>query len=219
MLKAVIFDNDGVLSDSHREINKLFTNLINEYFNLNITKEEFSKYPGMRFEKRAEIIAKEKKIKIDQEKIKEFIENGREIYYNKVIDNIHLYEGVKELLDELKKNNIKIGLGTNGSKRTIIKLFDNFGLHNYFDSIVTFDDASQGKPHPEIFLKNAENLKVKTEECVVVEDSIEGIIAAKAANMKVIAVKTTLTEKELKDSDMIVESIKELTIDKIKSLF
>ncbi|MEM2139211.1 MAG: HAD family phosphatase [Candidatus Woesearchaeota archaeon] len=219
MLKAVIFDNDGVLSDSHSEINKLFTELINKNLKLNITEKDFAKHPGMRFEQKAELFAKEKGLKISKKEIDELIEKGRDIYYKDIIKMIKLYPGVVELLKELKQNNIKIGLGTNGSKRTITKLFDNFGLHNYFDSIVTFDDASQGKPHPEIFLKNAENLKVKPEECVVVEDSIEGITAARAAKMKVIAVQTTLKKEELKDADLIVESIEDLNLRKIKSLF
>ncbi|MEM2131388.1 MAG: HAD family phosphatase, partial [Candidatus Woesearchaeota archaeon] len=199
--------------------NKLFTELINKNLKLNITEKDFAKHPGMRFEQKAELFAKEKGLKISKKEIDELIEKGRDIYYKDIIKMIKLYPGVVELLKELKQNNIKIGLGTNGSKRTITKLFDNFGLHNYFDSIVTFDDASQGKPHPEIFLKNAENLKVKPEECVVVEDSIEGITAARAAKMKVIAVQTTLKKEELKDADLIVESIEDLNLRKIKSLF
>ncbi|MEM3373895.1 MAG: HAD family phosphatase [Candidatus Woesearchaeota archaeon] len=219
MLKAVIFDNDGVLSDSHSNINKLFTTLVNNELNLNISESDFAKYPGMRFEQRAEQFAKEKGLIIPKEKIEKLIEKGREIYFKEILNQIKLYPGVIELLKELKENKIKIGLGTNGSKRTIMRLFDNYNLHDYFDSIVTFDDASQGKPHPEIFLKNAANMKVKPKECVVIEDSIEGIMAAKSAHMKVIAVKTTLTEKELKDADLIVESIKNLNLKKIQSLF
>ncbi len=218
MIKAVIFDMDGVIADSHNIINNLFTELLNKHLNLNLDVKEFAKYPGMRFEHRTEILTKEKGIHLSKEEIDEIMEIGREEYYNNKIDYTRIYPGMKELLEELNKSNIKLALGTNGSRRTIAKLIEQFNIKNYFDAIVTYDDVARGKPFPDIFLKDAELLNVSPKECVVIEDSIEGIEAAKEAGMKVIAVSTTMKIDELKKADMIIKTIKELNVKKIQQL-
>ena len=128
MIKSVIFDMDGVIADSHNIINNLFTQLLNKHLNLNLDVKEFAKYPGMRFEHRTEILTKEKGIHLSKEEIDEIMEIGREEYYNNKIDYTRIYPGMKELLEELKKSNIKIALGTNGSRRTIAKLIEQFNI-------------------------------------------------------------------------------------------
>jgi HAD superfamily hydrolase (TIGR01509 family) len=218
MIKAVIFDFDGVLVDSHGVINELFTRIANKRLNLGITEEDFAKYPGLRFEKRVELIASKKKLKVSREEILKAITVGRKLYFSNKVLKTRLFPGTLRLLDELHKAGIKIGLGTNGSRNSVMKSLEIFKVEEYFDSIVTFDDVKFGKPEPDLFLKNAEDMHTLPENCVVVEDSVEGIIAAKDAGMKVIALTTTTSAESLKDANLIVKTINDLNVKKILEL-
>lgn len=97
-------------------------------------------------------------------------------------------KGVEETLALLKSHHYKIGLASSSPARMIHALVDCFGVGNYFDQITSADEVEMGKPHPAVFLKCAEQLGSHPMECVVLEDSINGVIAGKAARMKVIAV-------------------------------
>lgn len=218
MLKAVIFDYDGVLIDSHGMINKLFTQVVNKELGLDLTEKDFARFPGLRFDKRVKIVAEEKKLDIPYENIHQAIEKGRLEYYTNTIEYIRLYDGAKRLLDELKEAGIKIGLGSNGSKRTIEKSLSILEIKDYFSSIVAFDDVLHPKPAPDMFLKNAENMYAEPQECIVIEDSAEGIEAAKIAGMTAVAVSTTEPEERLKEADLVVMTINDLIVEKLKKL-
>lgn len=218
MLKAVIFDFDGVLIDSHKVINNIFIDQMKKHFNHDILEKEFSEMSGLRFEQRIEILGKKYNFPVSQEKINKIIEEGREEYRDKHLEEVFIFPGARELIVELNKNNIKIALGSNGSRKPVIQMLEYLDLKKYFSSIVTATDVDNYKPHPEMFLKNTIELGVKPNECVVIEDSITGIIAAKQAGIKVIAVKTTASEIQLKNADLIVESIKDIDLDLIRKV-
>jgi mannitol-1-/sugar-/sorbitol-6-/2-deoxyglucose-6-phosphatase len=218
MIRAIIFDFDGVLVDSHGIINKLFSDIANKELGLNITEKEFADNPGIRFEHRLMKINSDRKLNIPPEKIMNAIEKGRFEYFSNKSDYVRLYPGVIELLSSLKEEGMMICLGSNGGRRSIEKLMQKLGIKKYFSSIVTFDDVENGKPNPEMFLKNAHNLKLNPEECIVIEDAVEGIIGAHAAGMKVIAVATTTGKKELKDADLVVKTIKDINTNLIQRL-
>jgi HAD superfamily hydrolase (TIGR01509 family) len=218
MIKALIFDFDGVLVDSHSIINRLFTKIINEKLHLGITLDEFSAFPGMRFDKRLKNYVKKKKLNVSDEEIDRVIEEGRIEYFKKASIDVDLYPGVKELLHQLKDLNIKTAIGTNGSRRTVEKLLKQYGIIDYFSSIVTYDDVEHGKPNPEMFLKNAKEMNLTPEECIVVDDAIEGIEGAHAAGMKAIGITTTSPAEELKSADVIVKTIKDINQKLIQSL-
>ena len=96
--------------------------------------------------------------------------------------------GVLTALQLLKENHFKIGLASSSPTRMIHALVEHFGILDYFDRITSADEVELGKPHPAVFLKCAQQLGSKPMECVVLEDSVNGVIAGKAARMKVIAV-------------------------------
>ncbi len=96
--------------------------------------------------------------------------------------------GVTDLLEACKKENIAIGLATSSPQRLVDSLLDYFHLRPYFSCISTADDCMQGKPHPEVYLNCAQALQVLPWRCVAFEDSVNGMVAAKAARMKVVAV-------------------------------
>src|SRR5690606_28046008 len=100
--------------------------------------------------------------------------------------------GVVTTLELLKENNFKIGLASSSPSKMIDALVSHFKIDSYFDCITSADVVALGKPHPGVFLQCAENLGSRPVECVVLEDSINGMIAGKAARMKVIVVPDAL---------------------------
>lgn len=102
--------------------------------------------------------------------------------------NATVLRGVEHTLQLLKKNNYKTGLATSSPTRMVTELVDHFGLAQYFDVITSADIVEIGKPHPGVFLHCAASLGSRHNECLVLEDSVNGMIAGKAARMKVIVV-------------------------------
>lgn len=99
-----------------------------------------------------------------------------------------ILRGVEQALQILRENKYKIGLASSSPSRMINELVDHFGLTGYFDVITSADVVALGKPHPAVFLHCADSLGAKPNQCLVLEDSVNGMIAGKAARMKVIVV-------------------------------
>lgn len=96
--------------------------------------------------------------------------------------------GVTTLLESLKANGVPLGVATSSPGHMMRTLITHFGIAHYFDYMVSADTVAYGKPHPDVYLKCAELLKVDAFNCVAFEDSVNGMVAAKAARMKVVAV-------------------------------
>ena len=128
-----------------------------------------------------------------------------------------------KLLEELKSARVKLAVGTSGRGEVTLKVLEEAGLIRFFKVVSSIDDVNLGKPAPDIFLNAAKKMGVQPEDCVVFEDSPFGIQAAKEARMKVVAVlydshhKRNELEKE--KPDLIVESLKDINIAKLKNLF
>ncbi|RJS91920.1 HAD family hydrolase, partial [Candidatus Bathyarchaeota archaeon] len=124
---------------------------------------------------------------------------------------IKLFDGVLDLLKALKPV-VKIALATMSNRRVMEKTLREKGILGFFDFIVTADEVENPKPDPEIFLKCAEAMRCRPERCVVVEDSVFGLIAAKRAGMRCIAVPSgfySKSELEKEKPDLIVDSLRE----------
>lgn len=129
-------------------------------------------------------------------------------------------KGVKETLALLKAHQYKIGLASSSPARMIHALVDCFEVGDYFDQITSADEVDMGKPHPAVFLKCAEQLGSHPMECVVLEDSINGIIAGKAARMKVIAVpdETHYNNPKFSLADAKLHNMEEFSLDLLPRL-
>jgi len=122
-----------------------------------------------------------------------------------------LFEGARELLEALR-GEVKIGLASMNNRSVIMHLLQINGITGCFDTILTVEAVSHSKPDPEIFLKTAENLNAKTQRWVVIEDSIFGVQAAKAADMGCVAVTTGVYsrhELEVEKPNLIVKNLKD----------
>ncbi|MCL4377942.1 MAG: HAD family phosphatase [Actinobacteria bacterium] len=139
----------------------------------------------------------------------------KERYVRNLKKEVTAFPYIHELLHKIK-GNFKIGLATNSRIREVEIIFNRLNLNTYFDLKLSRNDIKKVKPDPEIYLKGAEIFNVSPSECVVFEDSIVGITAAKSAGMNCIAITNTYRAEDLKDADMVIESYSEIDIEAIK---
>jgi HAD superfamily hydrolase (TIGR01509 family) len=126
-------------------------------------------------------------------------------------DNVKLFPGARELLETLQ-GKVRLALASMNNRAVIEELLDKTRIRGCFEVILTVEEVERFKPDPEIFLKSAAKLNMKPEECIVVEDSIFGVRAARNAGMECIAVLTGVySRKELETAkpNLIVESLTE----------
>jgi HAD superfamily hydrolase (TIGR01509 family) len=214
MIKAIIFDCDGVVVDSEDYSRKAYEKNL-EKFKIKLDKEDYKFMTGSGTKEIYGYLNKKYKVNIN---VNEFDKEKEEIYRELAKGKLKVFAGVKSLIKELRKHNIKIGLASSGNKEKVSFNLEETNLLNSFDIIIKAEDISKSKPDPEIFLKTALKLGLKPEECVVIEDSIKGIEAGNRARMKTIAVTNTFKKEELRDADLIVNSLEEIDISTIKNL-
>ena len=131
-----------------------------------------------------------------------------------------ILKGVIASLEMFKQNKFKIGLASSSPKHMIDALVRYFDLEKYFDCITSADAVEYGKPHPAVFLHCAAELKSKPHQCVVLEDSVNGMIAGKAARMKVIVVPDSyhFDDPRFSLADGKLNSLEALDMDYLKTL-
>ena len=143
-----------------------------------------------------------------------------EVYRDMYRPHIEPIAGLMELLNEAKKAGVKCAIGSSGCRENVEMIIEALGIADLIDGSISGSDVTHGKPHPEIFTKAHELLGLKAEECVVVEDAVNGILAGVAAGCKCIAVTTTSSAETLAEAgaSMCFTDYSTVTIDKIKEL-
>jgi|TARA_Y100000310_G_scaffold41659_2_gene38966 beta-phosphoglucomutase family hydrolase len=205
--KAVIFDFDGTIVDTERIKLKSMKILLKDY-DLNFKKD--SKLLGMSSRDYFAMLMDKYNINLDFDEMVEKREKILEDLFSK--EEIKILPGFLKLVKSLKKNNIKIGLATSASKKFLTFILNKIEIKKYFNVIHCGDDVEHSKPNPEIFLLTAKDLDIDPKNCVVIEDSINGVKAGKAAGMDVIAVTNTFSKKHLTEADIILDSLEEISI-------
>jgi HAD superfamily hydrolase (TIGR01549 family) len=184
-IKAVIFDMDGVLIDSEDIWYEAKNAVFKEETGKDLSREYNSTLMGRSYIAIWEKIAKDFKLK-----------GNPKTYVERVLANmkrvrkkqgIPLVDGAMELLERCKTKGLPAALASGGGQEDVDYILDNLNLRKYFDYIISSDFVVNPKPAPDIFLNAAEGLSTPCENCVVIEDSISGIKAAKAAGMQCIA--------------------------------
>lgn len=185
MIKGAIFDMDGLMFDSERLVCSIWQEMMDENgykFNVDIFKNTI----GLRRDKTKEFYTSLYGSDFDYDHFKT---QSRERFYKRIEkDGVPIKKGLFELLDYLRKNNIKTAVATSTSASTALKVIKKAGIYDYFDSFVCGDDVKNGKPHPEVFLTAAQKIGIAPNECIAFEDSINGIKSALSANMTTVMV-------------------------------
>jgi HAD superfamily hydrolase (TIGR01549 family) len=181
MLKAVLFDMDGVLIDSNKAWYTIFNKTLEYFENKTISRKEFDEVVWAKnFNETVK-----KYFSVDMEQVRDFYGSLYEVFMN----NLTVFPDTKETLKELKEKNLKLALVTNTHRDHAVKLLKDIGIFDLFDYIIGADQVKNGKPEPDIILKTLKDMKLKKEEVVYVGDTIWDKIASEKADVKFIGVR------------------------------
>lgn len=187
-MKGILFDLDGVLV-SAKEIHYQAFNEALLFFNKKyiISKNEhLSIFDGLKTNEKLDLLSKTKGLPRDlHEKIWHL---KQEITLNK-ISNLQKDDNLISIFEKLSKLNIKIACCSNSIRKSVINMLANIGIIKYFDLILSNEDVKNSKPHPEIYWKAMSLLSLNPDECLIVEDSPHGLLAAQRSNCKILRVK------------------------------
>ncbi len=208
--KAVIFDADELLIDS-KPMWDLATDELFAKNHLTWKEEDAHLFIGRSI---PNIVQMWKDMYGLNGDVQTIVEGYRALFYELALDSkkLQLMPGAKELIDVLVQNNKLLAVATGGHTREkMTAILEMLGIAQYFSVIVSSDDVTHGKPAPDIFLFAATHLGLPKTDCVIVEDAVNGVEAAKAAGIPVIGVQTerkALLEKA--GADVAVETLNEL---------
>ncbi|MCT8137061.1 beta-phosphoglucomutase [Anaerobacillus sp. CMMVII] len=208
-LEAVIFDLDGVITDT-AEYHFLAWRSLAESLGITFTREQNELLKGISRMESLELIldlagksldyGNDEKLELSERKNGYYLELIRTITPNDILP------GIEKLLKELKDHKIKIGLAS--ASKNAFQVIKSLELNDYFNYIVNAAEVKNGKPDPEIFRTAADMLQVSYENCVGVEDAVAGVTAIKAANMFAIGIGSM---GALKQADVIYQDTADLT--------
>jgi len=215
-LRGIIFDMDGVLIDSEphswRAINQV---LEKEGYRFNDSEVKIMMGMSMR-----DILNKWKEKTEKDYNLKDFVREADIIEENAIKSELKPNEHIRNLIENAKKNNIRIGVATSSGRERAINFLSSIQLLDIIDTLVTSEDVHLHKPNPDIFLETARKLKVPAYSYIVIEDAPKGIAAAKKSNMKIITLKTEYyIEEDLKEADLIINDLSDLNLEMLKKTF
>jgi HAD superfamily hydrolase (TIGR01509 family) len=217
MIQTVIFDMDGVIVDTEPVHRYAYYKQFEE-LNIEVTEAMYTSFTG--FSTRNTFQTLKEKFQLEQD-VEDLIQRKRSIF-NDAFDtkeDLELLEGVRTLIEDLHQNGIQLILASSASKVTIERVFSRFGLHDFFTHVVSGEDFPKSKPHPAIF-EHAASLSVAPKEsCIVIEDSTNGVRAAKAAGIFCVGyISEHSKDQNLDEADYIINHFNELDAQVVKIL-
>ncbi len=215
MSKAVIFDMDGVMIESEPLWEKTERILLRRR-NIDYNPTYRDKIVGLNQKDSARLLKETFGL---PETVEEIIAERVGILISLYEKELELVPDLIPLLEGLKRKDFLLALASSSPLRVINFVLDRFSLHEFFSVVISGDSVELGKPHPDIYLLTAKKLGVEPKECVVIEDSINGIKSAKNARMTCIAVPDKrLNQEEFQTADLIVDSLDKISAQLIKNL-
>ena len=226
MLKAVIFDFDGVIADAEPLHYSTFKQTLAEYYAVDLPKQRYyDEYLGYTDVECARAVARDYSLNLDDSGIYELVRRKTELFDKSANTKTTIIPGVTEFVKMLTKNHISFAICSGAFLNDIHLMLKNTDLAHSFDIIVAADHVNKGKPDPQgLFLtldllNKARPDKILRSQCVVVEDSRWGLQAAKTAKMHTIAVTNTYPAEQLRGfAEKVVSQLSNVTITDLQSL-
>lgn len=196
IIKAIVFDMDGVLIDSEQVMSKAAILALKE-FGVNAQPYDFIPFMGQGENSFIGNVAR--KYNVEYQYAMKY--RAYEIYDELVSDEAKLFPNIKETITALKKRGYRISLASGADMMKVSSNIKAIGMEESdFEAFVTGNDVTRNKPEPDIFLLAAEKMKINPAYCLVCEDTISGIKAAKAAGMQCLGITSSLQSEVLKNS-------------------
>jgi len=224
MLKAIIFDFDGVITDSEVLHLRAFNQSLVPYGVKISTKDYYTNYLGFSDFDCYKALLDNGLLKIDERQIDSIIKQKSKIFEVLTKTEGRTIEGVHDFLQMLEENKIPMAICSGSLMVEIEVMLEESRLRHFFAEIVSAEQVKKGKPHPEGFLLALQKLNknshtpIAAGECIVIEDSHWGLQAGKAAGMHTVAVTNSYEAGQLAIAEKIVAHLNELTIDKMQQL-
>jgi len=206
---AIIFDLDGVLADSETWWSEIDAKLLAEYA-VTYHGEHHQQVVGVSYRLAVEFYKKAFVLSVPTE---EMMRRRGEIATEFFANRIGLFPNVKEVLEELRQMKLHLAVATSSVSASARPFLDRYQLTGFFEVVVTGEQVDHGKPAPDIYLCAAHKLGILADACLVVEDALPGVTAAKAAKMRVAAIpdKRFVDPSEYeKNADYVLSSLQEL---------
>jgi len=219
MIKAVIFDMDGTIVDSE-PIYERVNDEIYEKYGFDLTQADYNRHLGSNLRDVWTDILERHPVKeeFSHYKIEDFMEEHIHSYYQglKEADDLELMPNVEHWFQFFKEHGYQMIIASSSYAPVIKYIYQRFGLERYMEGYVDGNSIENGKPAPDIFLKAAEKLGVKPEECLVIEDSEHGVNGAHQAGASVVAFNRAQDEsQDFSNADLIIEDYSPENLNKI----
>ena len=226
MLRAVLFDCDGVIADSEHLHFDLFKKVLKEDLGVEITQAEYvEKYLAMDDRGCFTAVCRDKGKTLSEAELTKLIARKTEIYKKTAAQNLVILPGVVEFVMAVAQK-YPIAMASGALKDEVLLMIGAAGIRDYFDAVIAAEDVTNGKPAPDAYLKALAEINkkypgknIQPQECLVVEDSKHGITSAHTAGMKCVAVCTSYAEHELKAADRVVPVLTAVRVSDLAALF
>lgn len=222
MLKAVIFDFDGVITDSEILHLRAFNQVLAEH-NIEITTKDYYKdYLGLSDLDLLKLLVDKGLLKLT-DRLEDIASKKKKAFEQLAKTEGRIIEGVRDFLQMLKQHNIPMAICSGALLAEIELILEQAKLRSFFDVIVSAEDVKKGKPNPAGFVLTLQRLNKKhppisAGQCIVIEDSHWGLEAAKAAGMHTIAITNSYDAKQLSMAEKVVNKLSELSISDLQQL-
>ena len=217
MIQTVIFDMDGVIVDTEPVHHYAYVQHFKQ-LNIEVSPEMYASFTGNSTKNIYERLKETYNLAQD---VQTLVETKRNLF-NDAFDSkedLYLLDGVEDLIKDLYTNGMQLVLASSSANVTIERIFDRFNLHHYFTHKVSGEDFPKSKPHPAIFLKAAELAQTPVENCIVIEDSTNGIQAAKSADIYCVGYDSFHSKlQDYSKADRVITHFNELDFNTIKNI-
>lgn len=207
--RAVIFDLDGVLADSEPWWNQIDAKLLAEY-GVTYRGEYHANVLGVSYRLAVEFYKKTFHVSAP---VEELMRRRGEIAIDFFANRVALFPAAKRTLEQLRQMKLRLAVATSSVSASAHSFLERTGIRSLFEVIVTGDEVQRGKPYPDIYTRTSEQLNVTGDACLVIEDALSGVAAAKAANMRIAAIPDTRfvdPRQYEKEADYVLQSLSEI---------